>query len=147
MLGQVSFDTDPLEEAISQVWKDEFERSFNEDHDHYIKSPIKSLHEGYGYAAERFTALAFEDKQIKSKISDLLGNLSRRDPGIVNGILDNIFMLSFLAAKEAIRLAVITQRISTEIDFDDLPPEAYGEDEDDESKITYEEAGDNPDED
>lgn len=146
MLGQVSFDTDPLEEAISQVWKDEFERSSNEDHDHYIK-PIKSLHEGYGYAAERFTALAFEDKQIKSKISDLLGNLSRRDPGIVNGILDNIFMLSCLAAKEAIRLAVITQRISTEIDFDDLPPEAYGEDEDDESKITYEEAGDNPDED
>lgn len=142
MYEQISFDPDFLGESIDNIVREEFKRSTDEEYNHYIK-PIKSLHEGYGYAAERFTAIAFADKQIKSKVADFLSSLSVQDLSVVRNILDNIFIFSREAAKAAIRLAVITQRINTEINLESLPPEAYGENAT-ENDIVYEETEDEP---
>lgn len=138
MAYQISMFPDVLGTEIEQTVKEECERTKSEEYDIcYIKA-IRSLHEGYGYAAEEFSTLTGNHKRLKDNLTSYLNVLSIDSEGI-DSVLTEIYGNAQEVAKNAVRVAAIAKRIMEEVRFDEgLPPEAYGES-DESPKLEFEE--------
>lgn len=138
MSNQFSLFPDALGTEIEQIVNAECDRTKNPEHDGYINA-IRSLHEGYGYTAEEFTNLLREDKKIKDNLASYLNVLSN-DTDRMDMILNEVYGTAQEAAKRAVRVAAIAKRIMSEVRYDEgLPPEAYGETEEN-NELDFEEA-------
>jgi len=126
-MEQVSMFPDVLGTEIESLVEKECERTKNEDYDFFIEE-IRSLHEGYGYEAESFSNLTSKHKKLKENLGAFLNTLSQNNGSAEQYIVD-IYGNAQEVAKEAIYLAAIAKRILSEVKYDaGLPPEAYGED-------------------
>lgn len=136
MDNQISLFPDVLGAEIEQIVKTELSRMQEVDYENYIP-PIKSLHEGYGYTAEEFANLTTQHKRLKDSLGTYLNLLSNTER--IDSTIGDIYSEAMGAAKEAIKLAAIAERIISGVRCGEiLPEEAYGESDTDEEPIEYE---------
>ena len=136
MSDQMSMFPDVLGAEIEKIVSAECDRTKNPEHDGHINA-IRSLHEGYGYTAEAFANLSREHKKLNNNLAAYLNEMSN-DTGHTDMILKEVYGTAQEAAKRAVRVAAIARRIMAEVRYDEeLPPEAYGEDN---NELDFEEA-------
>lgn len=92
--------------------------ALNQIKEYQNPSSVKNRHEGYGIAAEGYSALQGKMKSAKTDMDDLLKLLPNGDGDVLN-VVGSLYNSSVEVAVEAIKLAAQSQRI-----MDDL---YYGE--------------------
>lgn len=110
---------------------------------------VKNRHEGYGIAAEGYSALQGKMKSAKTDMDDMLKLLPNGDGDVLN-VIGSLYNSSVEIAVEAIKLAAHSQRIMDDLYYGEsgkpTPMEAYMEEQEAEQEDEadgFEEAGDN----
>lgn len=106
---------------------------------------VKNRHEGYGIAAEGYSALQNKMKSAKTDMDDMLKLLPNGDGDVLNTI-GSLYNSSIEIAVEAIKLAAQSQRIMDDLYYGESRPtplEEYMEAEQEDDADGFEEAGDN----
>lgn len=110
---------------------------------------VKNRHEGYGIAAEGYSALQGKMKSAKTDMDDMLKLLPNGDGDVLN-VIGSLYNSSVEIAVEAIKLAAHSQRIMDDLYYGEsgkpTPMEEYLEEQDTEQEDEadgFEEAGDN----
>lgn len=134
-MNQLTLFPDILGNEVEQLTTLECKRTYQPENDYYVQT-IRSLHEGYGHEAEVFTLFTAAHKKLKEDLSSMLSNLQNSNNA--DSTINELYSNAQVAAVIAIRLAAIAKRIMFDVKYDDLPPEAYGEDKHEE--LEYEES-------
>lgn len=114
----------------------------------YVRpTKVKNRHEGYGIAAEGYSALQGKMKSAKTDMDDMLKLLPNGDGDALN-VIGSLYNSSVEVAVEAIKLAAQAQRIMDDLYYGESRPtpieEYMGEQEvGQEESDGFEEAGDN----
>lgn len=110
---------------------------------------VKNRHEGYGIAAEGYSALQGKMKSAKTDMDDMLKLLPNGDGDVLN-VIGSLYNSSVEIAVEAIKLAAHSQRIMDDLYYGEsgkpTPMEEYLEEQETEQEDEadgFEEAGDN----
>lgn len=110
---------------------------------------VKNRHEGYGIAAEGYSALRGKMKSAKTDMDDMLKLLPNGDGDVLN-VIGSLYNSSVEIAVEAIKLAAHSQRIMDDLYYGEsgkpTPMEEYLEEQETEQEDEadgFEEAGDN----
>lgn len=110
---------------------------------------VKNRHEGYGIAAEGYSALQGKMKSAKTDMDDMLKLLPNEDGDVLN-VIGSLYNSSVEIAVEAIKLAAHSQRIMDDLYYGEsgkpTPMEEYLEEQETEQEDEadgFEEAGDN----
>ena len=82
---------------------------------------VKNRHEGYGIAAEVYSALQGKMKSAKTDIDDLLKLLPNGDGDVLN-VIGSLYNSSVEVAVEAIKLAAQIQRIMDDLYYGESRP-------------------------
>lgn len=115
----------------------------------YVRpTKVKNRHEGYGIAAEGYSALQGKMKSAKTDMDDMLKLLPNGDGDVLN-VIDSLYNSSVEIAVEAIKLAAHSQRIMDDLYYGEsgkpTPMEEYLEEQETEQEDEadgFEEAGD-----
>lgn len=82
---------------------------------------VKNRHEGYGIAAEGYSALQGKMKSAKTDMDDLLKLLPNGDGDVLN-VIGSLYNSSVEVAVEAIKLAAQSQRIMDDLYYGESRP-------------------------
>ncbi len=82
---------------------------------------VKNRHEGYGIAAEGYSALQGKMKSAKTDMDDLLKLLPNGDGDVLN-VIGSLYNSSVEIAVEAIKLAAQSQRIMDDLYYGESRP-------------------------
>lgn len=82
---------------------------------------VKNRHEGYGIAAEGYSALQGKMKSAKTDMDDLLKLLPNGDGDVLN-VVGSLYNSSVEVAVEAIKLAAQSQRIMDDLYYGESRP-------------------------
>lgn len=82
---------------------------------------VKNRHEGYGIAAEGYSALQGKMKSAKTDMDDLLKPLPNGDGDVLN-VIGSLYNSSVEIAVEAIKLAAQSQRIMDDLYYGESRP-------------------------
>lgn len=115
----------------------------------YVRpTKVKNRHEGYGIAAEGYSALQGKMKSAKTDMDDMLKLLPNGDGDVLN-VIGSLYNSSVEVAVEAIKLAAQAQRIMDDLYYGESRPtpleEYMGEQESEQEEESdgFEEAGNN----
>lgn len=107
---------------------------------------VKNRHEGYGIAAEGYSALQGKMKSAKTDMDDLLKLLPNGDGDVLN-VIGSLYNSSVEVAVEAIKLAAQSQRITDDLYYGESRPtpleELMDADEQEDEGDGFEETEDN----
>lgn len=105
---------------------------------------VKNRHEGYGIAAEGYSALQGKMKSTKTDMDDLLKLLPNGDGDVLN-VVGSLYNSAVEVAVEAIKLAAQSQRIMDDLYYGESRPtpleELMDAEEQQEDSEGFEEAG------
>lgn len=82
---------------------------------------VKNRHEGYGIAAEGYSALQGKMKSVKTDMDDLLKLLPNGDGDVLN-VIGSLYNSAVEVAVEAIKLAAQSQRIMDDLYYGESRP-------------------------
>lgn len=82
---------------------------------------VKNCHEGYGIAAEGYSALQGKMKSVKTDMDDLLKLLPNGDGDVLN-VIGSLYNSAVEVAVEAIKLAAQSQRIMDDLYYGESRP-------------------------
>lgn len=82
---------------------------------------VKNRHEGYGIAAEGYSALQGKMKSVKTDMDDLLKLLPNGDGDVLN-VIGSLYNSAVEVAMEAIKLAAQSQRIMDDLYYGESRP-------------------------
>ena len=82
---------------------------------------VKNRHEGYGIAAEGYSALQGKMKSVKTDMDDLLKLLPNGDGDVLN-VIGSLYNSAVEVAVEAIKLAAQSQRIMDDLYYGESGP-------------------------
>lgn len=107
---------------------------------------VKNRHEGYGIAAEGYSALQGKMKSAKIDMDDLLKLLPNGDGDVLN-VIGSLYNSSVEVAVEAIKLAAQSQRIMDDLYYGESRPtpleELMDADEQEDENAGFEETEEN----
>lgn len=85
------------------------------------QTEVKNRHEGYGIAAEGYSALQGKMKSVKTDMDDLLKLLPNGDGDVLN-VIGSLYNSAVEVAVEAIKLAAQSQRIMDDLYYGESRP-------------------------